>query len=162
MRILIVSDTHRNHSLIPTILKEDGPYDMMIHCGDLEGEEEIISRFTGPECACVMVPGNNDFFCMLPKERSFRIEGRNIWVTHGHNYYVSMDTSIIRDEAKARGMDIVMFGHTHKPLVEYSEGVYLVNPGSLTFPRQPGRQSSYIVLDLVDGQEPQFEIKYCD
>lgn len=160
MRVLIISDTHRNHTLLPAILDNEGPFDMLIHCGDLEGEEEIIFNMTGPECACIMVPGNNDFFSVLPKERAFNIEGFNIWVTHGHNYYVSMDLSVLKDEAKARGMHIAMFGHTHKPVVEYMDGVYLVNPGSLTYPRQSGRQPSYIIMNVKEGFEPEFDIRF--
>ncbi len=160
MRILVISDTHRYHDPLAGILKNDGPFDMLIHCGDLEGEEEQIERLTGPECACVMVPGNNDFFSTLPRERTLKLEGFNIWITHGHNYYVSMDPSILKSEASARGADIVMFGHTHKPLVDESGPVIAINPGSLTYPRQNGRRPSYIVMELKDGSRPLFEIKY--
>lgn len=160
MRILIISDTHRYHEPLAGILKKDGPFDMLIHCGDLEGEEDQIARLTGPTCACVMVPGNNDFFSMLPRERTLKIAGRQIWITHGHNYYVSMDHSIIKSEAAARGVDIVMFGHTHKPLVDLTGPVIAINPGSLTYPRQNGRRPSYIVMEAEEDVPPQFEIRY--
>ena len=160
MRILIISDTHRYHEPLAGILKNDGPFDMLIHCGDLEGEEDQIERLTGPACACVMVPGNNDFFCTLPRERVLKIAGLNIWITHGHNYYVSMDPSILKSEAYDRGMNIVMFGHTHKPLVDLSGPVIAINPGSLTYPRQNGRRPSYIVMEVEDGCAPSFEIRY--
>ena len=160
MRILIISDTHRYHEPLEGILKNDGPFDLMIHCGDLEGEEDQIERLTGPTCACVMVPGNNDFFCTLPRERVLKIAGLNIWITHGHNYYVSMDPSILKSEAYDRGMDIVMFGHTHKPLIDLSGPVIAVNPGSLTYPRQNGRRPSYIVMEVEEGGKTEFEIRY--
>ena len=160
MRILIISDTHRYHNPLEDILADDGPFDMLIHCGDLEGEEDEIEWLTGPECACVMVPGNNDFFSTLPRERTLKLEGYTIWITHGHNYYVSMDPSIIKSEAAARGVNIVMFGHTHKPLVDESGPVIAINPGSLTYPRQNGRRPSYIVMELEEGKRPQFEIRY--
>lgn len=160
MHILVVSDTHRNIDLLEDILAEDGPFDMLIHCGDIEGQEEEIFQLTGPECACVMVPGNNDFFSALPRERNFGLLDKEIWVTHGHNYYVSMDPSIIVDEAEDRGVDIVMFGHTHKPMVEKIGNVLAINPGSLTYPRQSGRRPSYIVMDLEVGKEPEIEVKY--
>ncbi|MCR4850866.1 MAG: metallophosphoesterase family protein, partial [Lachnospiraceae bacterium] len=76
------------------------------------------------------------------------------------NYYVSMDHSIIKSEAAARDVDIVMFGHTHKPLVDLSGPVIAVNPGSLTYPRQNGRRSSYIVMEAEEGRAPEFEIRY--
>ena len=160
MRILIISDTHRYHEPLEGILKNDGPFDLLIHCGDLEGEEDQIERLTGPTCACVMVPGNNDFFCTLPRERVLQIAGLKIWITHGHNYYVSMDPSILKSEAYDRGMNIVMFGHTHKPLVDLSGPVIAVNPGSLTYPRQNGRRPSYIIMEVEEGSAPSFEIRY--
>ena len=39
-------------------------------------------------------------------------------ITHGHYYYVSAGLEDIKKEARGRGMDIVMFGHTHRPLIE--------------------------------------------
>lgn len=160
MRVLIVSDTHRRHETLEKILAEEEPFDMMIHCGDIEGEEEYIFNLTGPECACIMVPGNNDFLSNLPRERTVDIMGYKVWITHGHNHYVSLDTAIIEDEALSRGVNIVMFGHTHKPLVEHNNEVYLINPGSLTYPRQAGRRPSYIVMDVEEGKEPEFEIRF--
>lgn len=160
MRILIVSDTHRRIDRLQDILESEPPFDLLVHCGDVEGQEDYIFQMTGPTCACVIVPGNNDFMTALPRERSFEIEGLNVWVTHGHNYYVSIDPTIIGDEGRDRGMDIVMFGHTHKPLVKLYEDVYLINPGSLTYPRQDGRRPSYIVMEAHENKTPEFEIKY--
>ena len=65
-----------------------------------------------------MVAGNNDFFTRLKKEEEFYIGNFKVWLTHGHNYYVSMGTEFIREEARSRGADIVMFGHTHRPCLE--------------------------------------------
>ena len=71
-----------------------------------------------------------------------------------------MDPAIIADEAASRGMNIVMFGHTHKPLIEQFGSVLAINPGSLTYPRQSGRRPSYAVMDLEDGRAPVVEIRY--
>ena len=80
-------------------------------------------------------------------------------MTHGHNYYVSMGSEIIAREARARGFDIVMYGHTHKPVVNRQEGIIAVNPGSLSYPRQEGRRPSYIVME-VEGEKADFVIEY--
>ena len=83
-----------------------------------------------------------------------------VWLTHGHNYYVSMGNEILKEEAEARGADIVMYGHTHKPVVDVGENLIAVNPGSLTYPRQVGRKPSYIIMDLDEQGKAHFEIRY--
>ena len=59
-------------------------------------------------------------------------------------------------------VDIVMYGHTHKPVVDQGRDIIAVNPGSLTYPRQEGRSPSYIVMTITDGikQDVSFEIRY--
>ena len=42
-RIMIISDTHRRHGNFSQALYNEGNIDMLIHLGDVEGEEDIIS-----------------------------------------------------------------------------------------------------------------------
>lgn len=72
MRILIVSDTHRQNNNYLKVLERVKPVDMVIHCGDVEGSEYTISKSAG--CPVEMVAGNNDYFTDLPRKRSFRSE----------------------------------------------------------------------------------------
>ena len=75
-----------------------------------------------------------------------------VLLTHGHSYGVSMGREGLAEEAKSRGCDVAMFGHTHRPFLETVKGVLLVNPGSLSYPRQEGRQPSYLLLTAqADG-----------
>ncbi len=158
MRILIISDTHRQINNYLKVLKKVSPIDMVIHCGDVEGSEHLISERAG--CAVEMVTGNNDFFSNLPREKEFLIGKYRVWLTHGHNYYVSMGNETIKQEAIARGMDIVIYGHTHKPVIDIDDHIIAINPGSLTYPRQEERRPSYIMLDLDRGGEIHFNICY--
>ena len=107
-----------------------------------------------------MVMGNNDFFSDLPREKEFYIGKYKVWLTHGHNYYVSMNNEFLKQEARSREVDIVMFGHTHKPLVDIEQGLITVNPGSLTYPRQGNRRPSYIIMDLDKKGEAHFTVNY--
>ena len=43
-----------------------------------------------------------------------------------------------------------MYGHTHTPVVEEENGILVINPGSLTFPRQQGRRPSYAVMEIEE------------
>lgn len=157
MKILIVSDTHRRDGNLTGVLDMVGTPDMLIHCGDVEGSEDFIRSIAG--CPVHMVAGNNDFFSDLKKEEEFYIGDYKVWLTHGHNYYVSMGTEFIREEAKSRGVDIVMFGHTHRPYLEQGK-VTVLNPGSLSYPRQEGRRPSYILMELDAKRQTHYHINY--
>lgn len=157
MKILIVSDTHRRDGNLTGVLDMVGTPDMLIHCGDVEGSEDFIRSIAG--CPVHMVAGNNDFFTDLKKEEEFYIGDYKVWLTHGHNYYVSMGTEFIREEAKSRGVDIVMFGHTHRPYLEQGK-VTVLNPGSLSYPRQEGRRPSYILMELDAKEQTHYHINY--
>lgn len=116
MRVLIVSDTHGRNAHFFSVVEKVSPVDMVIHCGDTEGSEYAISEAAG--CPVEIVLGNNDFFSDLPREREFTIGKYKVWLLHGHNYYVSMGMEILKQEARAKGVDIVMFGHTHRPVID--------------------------------------------
>lgn len=158
MKILIVSDTHGRDEKLEAAVAVEQPFDYLIHCGDVEGREFFIEALA--ECPCTIVAGNNDFFSDLPREDEIVLEGHKIMVTHGRNYGVSMDLYGISEEAAARECEMVCFGHTHKPIIEKKNGVLVINPGSLSFPRQEGRQPSYAVMELHEGEEPEVEIRF--
>lgn len=160
MKVLIVSDTHRSNGNFLKVVEKVGSIDMLIHCGDVEGSEYLIENAVN--CPVEIVSGNNDFFSNLPQEREFNIGRYRVWVTHGHTYYVSMGSEMIKQEAAARGVDIVFFGHTHRPVIEYGAGVVAVNPGSISYPRQDGRKPSYALLDIDRDGEAHFTIAYLD
>ena len=158
MKVLIVSDTHRHNENFVKAVERTAPIDLVVHCGDIEGSELFISQAAG--CPVQMVAGNNDFFSDLPAELTFQIDKLQVWVTHGHHYYVSMGTEFIIEEARARGVDVVMYGHTHRPSIEYRAGIVVLNPGSLSYPRQDGRRPSYIVMETDRFGEWHFDIRY--
>ena len=158
MKILVVSDTHRNNTNLLKLLEKAGPVDMLVHCGDVERSELVISEAAG--CPVEMVQGNNDFFSELPKEKEFMIGRYRVWLTHGHNYYISMNTEMIKQEARDREADIVMCGHTHKPMVDIGSDLTLINPGSISYPRQENRRPSYILMELDRDGEAHYTVNY--
>ena len=158
MKILVVSDTHGYTENLDKVLEREKNIEMMIHCGDVEGDERYIRERTGGYPCCI-VKGNNDHFSDLPKGLVFDIFNYKIMVTHGHNYGVSMSTDGLREEARLRGVQIVLFGHTHRPFVEEKNGIVLMNPGSLTYPRQSGRVPSYLILNITKDGKFQYEQK---
>ena len=157
-RIMIVSDTHRRHGNLAEAIYKEGHLDMLIHLGDVEGEEEVIKSIAS--CETIFIAGNNDFFSPLDREKEIELGGKKIWLTHGHNYYVSLDLKVIEQEAVARGMDIVMFGHTHRPLIQIEDELTFINPGSISYPRQADKRCTYIMLEIDDNGEMSFNLKY--
>lgn len=160
MRIMIVSDTHKKCYGLDAALLQEGNIDMLIHCGDVEGDEDYIENIV--DCPVYMVSGNNDYFSALDREVELEIAGRKILVTHGHNYYVSLGNEVLKSEAAARGIDIVMFGHIHRPVLDMSSEVVAINPGSLTYPRQNDMKRTYAMMYVDEKGDISFEIKSID
>ena len=132
MRILVISDSHGRNDDIEGVLKQVGDIDMMIHCGDVERGDSYIREIA--DCPVVMVAGNNDYYLDLPSEEEVRIGDYKVLVTHGHGYYV-------------------MYGHTHVPYIEIGDDVTILNPGSISYPRQPGRKPTFLIMEIdEEGQ----------
>lgn len=160
MRILVVSDTHSRHENLKEILKRETKIDLMIHLGDAEGCEGYIAELAG--CPLEIVAGNNDFFSDLEREKEIEVGGYKILLTHGHYYYVAMGIEDLRKEALGRGMDMVMFGHTHRPFLDYGKGITMLNPGSVSYPRQDGHRPSYAMMEIDSKGDAHFQIKYLE
>lgn len=158
MKILIVSDTHRRNENFFRTLDKVAPVDLVVHCGDIEGSERLIEEAAG--CPVQMVRGNNDFISPMPREVEFMIGKYKVFLTHGHNYCVYMNYEIIKQEARDREADIVMCGHTHKPVIDIEKNLTLLNPGSMSYPRQEGRRPSYILMELDKDGEAHYTINY--
>lgn len=160
MKVLIVSDTHGRHGNLRKAVEESGEFDVLIHLGDVEGGEAYID--TVADCEKHVIRGNNDFYSNLPKEEVFFLNGKKVFITHGHNYYVAFGTEQVERAGRERGADVVMFGHTHRPHLEVRDDVVVLNPGSLSYPRQEGRQSSYMIMEIDDDGKITCQQRYVD
>lgn len=160
MKILVVSDTHGHTKNLERVLEKVGDIDLFIHCGDLEGGEDYIRALV--DVPCYMVAGNIDWFSDLQREMEISVDDYRIWITHGNNYGASMGPERLLEEAAARNVDVVMYGHTHRPLIEYQDNIVIVNPGSLSYPRQNGRKPSYLIMEIDRDHEAHYTINYLD
>ena len=66
------------------------------------------------------------------------------------------------EEARSRQVQVVMFGHTHYPYLEEMEDLTVLNPGSLSYPRQPGRKPSYLVMEIDEQGKAHYEHRYLE
>lgn len=158
MRILIISDTHGSHRGYDKVIEQAGKVDLLLHMGDVEGGEYYIEQTAG--CPVYFVSGNNDWYSELPEEQVLQIGKYKVLMTHGHGYYVSMDTRRLKKKAAERGIQIVMYGHTHRPDIDLEGDVIAINPGSLSYPRQPGRQRTYIIMELDEKGDAKFTLNH--
>lgn len=158
MRFLIISDTHgRIDRASDLIQRFHGSIDGVWHLGDNYRDFELLqSRFAYPyRLAFQAVPGNCDQSCPAPQRRTIPIAGHKVFMTHGDMYGVfGTGIGTLPMAAKSAGADVVLFGHTHVPLLEEKEGVLYLNPGSLSLPRG-GSRPAYAFLDIEQGKAPQ-------
>lgn len=128
-RIIIVSDTHRHLDHIIRTLDNIREFDMIIHLGDNTADARKL-RSLYPEAEMVSVQGNTDFpSAETPVEIFREIEGIKVFVTHGHMYGVKSGTERIFYRGKELEAQAVFFGHTHIPVCEFSDDMWLLNPG---------------------------------
>ena len=161
MKVLLISDTHRYLKNLAKALDRVGPVDRILHMGDVEGEEEVIRSLAG-DVPVEFVAGNNDFFSHESREKELVLGSYRVLMTHGHQYGVSMGLGRLAAEGKARGAQVVLYGHTHRPSVDYRNDVALVNPGSISYPRQQGRKPSFGILEIDRQGEIHFTINYLE
>ena len=111
MKVLIISDTHGKSSCLKQIHDIVGDVDMLIHLGDVEGDEKLIHDLF--DCEIHMVRGNCDYNPELPIYDEFNIGDKSAFITHGHRYGVNSGISYLEELIDTEGYDFVMYGHTH-------------------------------------------------
>ena len=63
-------------------------------------------------------------------ERLLEIEGVRILMLHGHTRHVKSSPMAAVYAAREYGADVLLFGHTHVPLVDYDGTLWVMNPGA--------------------------------
>lgn len=161
MKVLIVSDSHNKCFYLERVLEKVQPIDLMIHLGDFEGDERRIKELAS--CPIAMVSGNNDYFTEIPRDDFIELGQYYIMITHGHKYGVNYGVDQIKEIAMLNGANIVMFGHTHRPMIDLTEDtIWAINPGSISLPRQNGKKPSFIIMDIDSRGDAHFTINYVD
>lgn len=149
MRILVVSDSHGNNDNLKKIIDQAGDCDMMFHLGDVEADAEYIRSIARcPADKVYIVCGNNDFRGDLPQNEIVEVGDYRIFLTHGHRHYVHGGLGPLEQVALENNCNVAFFGHTHLPYINEGGPVTLANPGSVTYPRQSGRQKTFMIMDI--------------
>ena len=153
-KIIVLSDTHGDNSIINQILKSQ-EYDLAIIAGDYTCDSSFINQKFN-----YVVRGNNDFDAN-PDELYFEIEGIKFYLCHGHliGSYSQLDNyDYMGKVLKDKKVDIIIHGHTHvSKIFEYEYGL-VINPGSTTYPRGGTRKS----FGLIEINNQKVECKIID
>lgn len=121
-RLGVLSDTHGRLD-DDTLARLDG-VDAILHAGDI-GTPDVLTRLEAV-APVYAVRGNVDvspWALELPTQRRVAACGRRILLGH-------IRDDLLRDPAGAAGVDVVVFGHSHKPHEEWRDGVLWLNPGA--------------------------------
>lgn len=164
LRILIMSDSHgRNENVelaIAQVREEIGEFQMLIHLGDV-GDARELESLAG--VLCYIVRGNTDYDAKLLNANVIEAGGHRIFATHGHLYQVDMRLDLLRFAALENDCDIAMYGHTHVPYLEGDpDDVTILNPGSISKPRQADHRYTYMVMEIDDEDEVTYELRYVE
>ena len=146
MRILVISESHGRNDDVAGVIRQVGHIDMLIHCGDVERGDDYIRSLV--DCPVHMVAGNNDYDLELPSYDIFDLEDYKVMVVHGHRFQVFRGIERLKDYALQNHIDIVMFGHTHMPFIEIGEDVTILNPGSISYPRQSDHMPTFLIMEI--------------
>lgn len=139
MKIIVMSDSHGSMYNMRALFAMHPDADMYIHLGD--GCDNFVDFCAQNGKPYSVVRGNCDFYSGQPTEETVTVDGKVIFLTHGHMYGAKYTTERLINAGREHDADIILFGHTHEPLCEYiddddgSKPFYLINPGSISQPR---------------------------
>ena len=119
----LVSDTH---GLVrPECLRALAGVDMILHAGDVGGDHVI--EALGVVAPVHAVYGNTDVLGgVLPATVALDIGGLSIHVSHGNELGSPTPARLVQRYAA----DVIVFGHTHRPVIERIGRQLVINPGA--------------------------------
>jgi len=150
MRLGVIADTHG--LLRPAVFDVFAEVDHILHAGDVGSDEILIElQALAPVTA---VYGNTDGFDVrrrCPQVATVELDGLYLTVTHG-DQFGTPTPDILR--AAFPDADVIVFGHTHRPLLEMvDKTVTVMNPGSAG-PRRFDILPSVGIMELEPGIPP--------
>lgn len=158
VKVAIVSDTHSE--IAPEILQVVRGCDLALHAGDILGAG-VLEAMAPKSGKVLAVRGNNDFpstwaaaeqgvIARIPNSLELSLPGGVLAMEHGHVHggHQPDHASLRRAHPGAR---VIVYGHTHKQVVDDSEEPMVINPGAAGYTRNHGGPSC-LVLYAGSGQ----------
>ncbi|MCI9420652.1 MAG: metallophosphoesterase [Eubacterium sp.] len=151
-KYLVFSDSHGHHErMLEIIAQQTDSIAGLFFLGDMEsGEDRLRASIQGPT---YIVRGNCDWSSRAPAFQVVKLHGHSVALTHGHRQHVNSGVDMLKYWAMEQGADIVLYGHTHVPFLEQSSTLTVLNPGSISRPRQSGFVPTYAVIEFAEDGE---------
>jgi len=150
MRLGIISDTHGQ--LRPEVWDVFREVDQILHAGDIGSLDLLFQLET--MAPVIAVYGNTDGFDLrgrLPAEQHVELEGLNFTVVHGDRFGQPTPAALRAAYPEA---DVIVYGHTHRPLLEMvDQTVTVMNPGGAG-PQRYEVLPSVGIMELEMGLPP--------
>ena len=154
MKIVVMSDTHLTRATddFKALCSEYcESADLVVHLGDWE-KVEILNYLD--QYPLEAVAGNMDDYAIrqrLQTKKIFRAGNFRMGIIHG---WGSPSGIRQRIAAEFQGVDAILFGHTHQPLLIRDNGLLWFNPGSVYHGRGVSRRSIGIlqIQDTIEAE----------
>lgn len=147
MRVLVLSDSHGCVDNMDRCVRLAEP-DHILHLGDCVRDAEHLARLW-PAIPMTTVPGNCDWGDGDQAEKLIELGARRILMMHGHTRGVKYSLQRAVYAARECGAEVLVFGHTHAPLVDYDGSLYVMNPGTIG---GVGAPATYGVITIGAGR----------
>ena len=153
MKILLVSDTHGSTDKLEKLLEVyRSEVELVCHMGDYGSDlRKLESKYGNLRMAAVN--GNTDYSIFGQTEQIIDIgptveKNLRLLITHGHKFGVKRNFDRLLNYAKEIEVNAVFFGHTHEDVCFTKGGIFVMNPGSLTFGRENG--NTYGLVNVTE------------
>jgi len=155
MKIVVIADTHITSGIVPSyLLRIAGQADMLIHAGDLV-QMGVLKELKAVCQDVRAVCGNmdrEDISGKLPSKLVIEAQGGvKIGVMHGWGAPAGL-LDIVESEFRGKGMQMVIYGHSHCPSRTERNGTIYFNPGSPT-DKIYAPYNSYGLIEIKNGIE---------
>jgi hypothetical protein len=167
-KLLVISDTHGSVISLKSVFswaKErtppNGSICAAVFLGDGLGDLRSAAAETGFSCNWAKVKGNNDYDFQEADIALFDFINYRFLICHGHRYNLYSGYHPLVSAAQYNGANVVLFGHSHVPYHKTLDGIILINPGSVGFPRS-NKGRTFAVIECTEGQQLKAEFYRID
>lgn len=145
MNVGLISDTHG--LLRPEIFDVFHDVELILHAGDVGGREIVTQLHAIAPVRAVYGNVDRPGEPGLAESIDLQLGGLSVHVSHGHELGSPTPVKL----ATAYTADVIVYGHTHKALIERVHGALVVNPGAAG-PRRFDVKPSVAILTLTEGR----------